>query len=212
MRLIRIAVLLAITFSAPLVRSQASLLEDGQDGYSLLAGPFLNHDYISLQGSLVGTFSGRIDAGVLLSAIIFEQDVNKRFAAGAYVEMFLMRQDPLRKVPVSTSILLQFADAGSNYYAILGLSVYKRIRESSRSFAQPIFTITYAKDVSGSYKANYWGGSLGISISTPAGRTAIVSFTPIVSLTQNRIAGGILFGVTIPTSQMKKEQSEKFDF
>ncbi len=212
MRLDIFLIVFAILLVPSLAFSQGALLQKGEDGYGMLAGPVFVTDAVFIQGAFVLTASGRFDLGFSILHEVKSDNYGQNNVFGVGTEFYVFREDDIKKIPFTSSVYLQFSDISSTYFGTAGISVYKRFEESRRSFVQPFFTFSYTKRFGGYGELRFFGGGCGISITSNVGQSAVFSFTPAVMTDYYGVTGAISIGITISLTPRSEEEKPVFDF
>ncbi len=212
MRLIKISILISSFLVAHDVSAQGALLDDGQSGGGLQTGMGVNSEGLFIHGGVVGTFSGRVDIGALVTGEIFDKYNYDATALGIWTEIYVLRENIPKKIPLSLSLSYQVSGTQSLNQSTFGASIYKRTGESSRSFIQPAATFFYTRN--NDYPNNTATGfGVGISLAASIGKYALFSFTPSFVKIGNESSGGMTIGLMFSDTPKNNENSKsKFNF
>ena len=211
MRLSKNLIILSFFFAPTLAFSQGALLDDGESGGGFLAGTALSSEGSFFHGGAIATLSGRLDIGALVSRELFDKYNYKATALGVWAEFYGLREDLSNKIPLSMSISYQVSGTSSRSFATFGMSIYKRVGESRRSFIQPALSFFYTLPTRGLHTSAL-GFGLGISVVSRISRSAVFSFTPTFVNIHDEKSGGITFGLMFSDANRKKARTRKFEF
>jgi len=213
MRLSFFLKVLIILLVPPLTFSQGILLDKDQSGGGCVAGMALNSEGLFIQGGGVATFAGRVDIGVQVSSEILDKYNYDEAAFAFWTEVYALREDIPKKVPLSVSLSYQVTNISSLSYSTFGASLYKRVGESKGSFIQPAASIFYSIETQRHPRTSALGFGLGISVASRIGQYVVFSFTPTFVNIHDEISGGMALGIMFSdTPRSKKDSKAKFDF
>ena len=192
---------------------QGALLDDGQSGGGFLAGTAVSSEGLFIHGGVMATFAGRVDIGALVSRELFDKYNYSATALGIWTEVYVLREDHSKKIPLSMSISYQVSGTSSLNFSTFGASIYKRSGESRRSFIQPAVSIFYTLETQHHPRTSALGFALGISVASKIGKYAVFSFTPsFAHVREENSAGMTLVFMFSDTPRSKEDGKSQFDF
>ncbi len=202
-RLTAVSLLLIICLASSAVFSQSEILEKGESAVSIL-GSYAQRGQESISGAAAAaSILSIFDIGFSYASI----DRGSK-ATGAFAQLHLIREYMMSgEFPLNLTLFGQITNVESLTSKTFGVSLYKKLGNSSRTLVIPAISFSTTSYEGG--RDNSEAIDLGLTVSGRVGQVAIMHVTTSYTAVERKDILGITAGLTFAFGK-KSVQKESF--